>query len=120
MQTFGWNLLQFARSVDNLHQENIDAIKELVSDYFLDQKGLGACYFCVHRGGLKADNRELLRTIWSSDSDSDNKVVFRFADGEGKESPSLRALAYNERRCLWVTAKNGAQEDEGPTLDSVE
>ncbi len=119
MQTFGWNLLQFARSVDNLHQENIDAIKELVTNYFLDQKGLGACYFCVHRGGSKLDNRELLKTVWSSNTESDTTFVSRFADDEGTESPSLRALAYNERRCLWVTAKNGAQEEEGPTLDSV-
>lgn len=33
--TFGWNLFQFARSVDNLHPEIVDGMKELASVYFL-------------------------------------------------------------------------------------
>ncbi len=119
MQTFGWNLLQFARSVDNLHQESIDVVKELISRYFLDKNGLDACYFCVHRSGGKLDNQEVFRTVWSSAPDANTQFVRQYTDDKSKKPPSLRALAYNEKRCLWVTAKAAADEIQSPTLDSV-
>ena len=95
MSTFGWSFLQFARSVQNLTQENTDTIKELVAQYFLDPNGLDACYFCVHRSGGMFENEPVFKTVWSSNPESEAHFVKRFVDGEINKSPSLRALAYN-------------------------
>jgi hypothetical protein len=122
MQTFGWNLLQFARSVDNLNQEIVDGMQELARDYFLSKDGLGACYFCVHRSGAKFERMPAFKTVWTSEESEEAQVVRRFTDASGSESPSLRALAYNEDRCLWVTAGRGAEGNKPPddaTLDDT-
>ena len=82
-------------------------MKDLASSYFLRKDGLDACYFCVHRTGATFEGMPALKTVWSSDPDSEAQVVRRFSefvDGKGAGSPSLRALAYNQDRCLWVTA----------------
>jgi hypothetical protein len=108
MQTFGWHLLQFARSVDSLPFEVVDGMKELTTKYFMSDRGLNACYFCIHRAGAKFEGAPALKTVWSSDPGSEAQVVKRFEDyekGQGVGSPSLRALAYNEDRRLWVTAE---------------
>jgi len=120
MQTFGWNLLQFARSVDNLHQEVVDGMKGLVGEYFLRKGGLGACYFCVHRSGAKFEGKEAFNTVWSSEPSAQAHVVRRFTGGKTLESPNLRALAYNESRCLWVTGKAAPEGDPTPTLPTLD
>lgn len=120
MQTFGWNLLQFARSVDNLNQEIIEGIKEVASDYFLRKEGLGACYFCVHRTGAMFEGAQAFKTVWSSELNSEAQVVRRFKERGSEESPSLRALAYNENRCLWITAGSTADDGSYAALDSAE
>lgn len=122
MQTFGWNLLQFARSVDNLTQEIVDGMKELTSAYFLSKGGIGACYFCVHRTGATFEGVPAFKTVWSSEENSETQVVRRYKSSSSNESPSLRALAYNEDRCLWVTATYNTdrnQQPDGATLDNV-
>ncbi len=124
MQTFGWNFLQFARSVDNLNQEIIDDIKELAGAYFLDKNGLNACYFCVHRPGANFEGMAAFKTVWSSIDSSEAPVVRRYKEKKKDESddqqPSLRALAYNEDRCLWITADYdavGNKPEKDATLD---
>ncbi len=122
MQTFGWNLLQFARSVDNLPQEIVDGMKELTSAYFLCKDGLDACYFCVHRTGATFEGVPALKTVWSSEENSETQVVRRYKNSSSSESPSLRALAYNEDRCLWVTATHDTDRNQPPdsvTLDNA-
>ena len=121
MQTFGWNLLQFARSVDNLPQEIVDGMKELTSAYFLRKDGLGAIYFCVHRTGATFEGMPAFKTVWSSEQSSEAQVVRRFGESR-TESPNIRALAYNEDRCLWVTATHdvkGNRPPDGATLDDT-
>jgi hypothetical protein len=123
-QTFGWSFLQFARSVDNLHDEILDGMKELASAYFLRKSGLGACYFCVLRTGAMFEGMPAFQTEWSSDPRSETQVVRRYRDGSNiDESPSLRALAFNRDRCLWVTVDRdmeGEKTTDGATLDSVD
>jgi hypothetical protein len=125
MQTFGWNLLQFARAVDHLPFEVVDGMKDLASAYFLGDKGLNACYFCVHRPGAAFEGVPAFKTVWSSDPHTESQVVRRFSefvDGKGSGSPSLRALAYNQDRCLWITAECVDESNEtadGVTLDSA-
>jgi len=115
IQSFGWTLLQFARSVDNLQQEIVDGMKELTAAYFLRKDGLGACYFCVHRTGAAFEGMPAFKTVWSSEQSSEAQVVRRFKDGNTSESPSLRSLAYNEDRCLWVTANCDSAGDRQRT-----
>lgn len=115
MQTFGWNLLQFARSVDIVHQEVVDGMKELVTEYFMSKRGLDACYFCVHRpgGSVRGTSlereEETFKTVWTSGPVQDVK---RFKEPDTKESPNLRAFAYNEGRPLWVTVEEEADSSE--------
>ncbi len=123
MQTFGWNLLQFARSVDNLQADIVDGMKDLTSEYFLKKEGLDACYFCVHRTGAAFEGVPALKTVWSSEENSETQVVRRYKNRNTSESPSLRALAYNEDRCLWVTTTydiDNYESNGGVTLDSAD
>ena len=117
MQSFGWNLLQFARSVDSLNQEIIEDMKEVICAYFLRKEGLGACYFCVHRTGAMFEGVHALKTVWSSEKNSEAHVVRRYKDKQSSESPSLRALAYNESRCLWITSSVTDADGICTTLD---
>ena len=120
MHTFGWNLLQFARSVDHLNQEIVDGMKELTSDYFISKQGLDACYFCVHRTGAMFEGMTAFKTVWSNEQTSEAQVVRRFKDKDSSEAPNLRALAYNKDRCLWVTSNidaDGNEPPDGTTLD---
>lgn len=119
MQSFGWNLLQFARSVDSLSQGIIDDMKEVTSTYFLRKEGLGACYFCVHRTGAMFEGVQALKTVWSSEQNSESQVVRRFRERGSSESPNLRALAYNEDRCLWITPSTLKSDDTNLTLESA-
>ena len=121
MNTFGWNLLQFARSVDYLSQDIVDWLKDLTADYFVRKDGLGACYFCVHRTGAIFEGMPALKTVWSSEELAETQVVRRFEDKKSSKSPSLRALAYNEDRCLWITSKcdAGIGNPENYTLDGA-
>ncbi len=121
MQTFGWNLLQFARSVDHLNQDIVNGMKEVTTAYFLSKEGLGACYFAVHRTGAMFEGEQALKTVWSSEANSEAQVVRRFREKGSAESPSLRALAYNDDRCLWVTSVHGNADEGGdPTLDDAD
>jgi hypothetical protein len=122
VQTFGGNLLQFARSVDSLQPEIVDGMKDLASSYFLRKDGLDACYFCVHRTGATFEGLPALKTVWSSEESSETQVVRRYRSSDDSESPSLRALAYNEKRCLWVTSPcdtDGNRAPEGATLEKA-
>ena len=95
-------------------------MKEVTSTYFLRKEGLGACYFCVHRTGAMFEGVQALKTVWSSEQNSEAQVVRRFRERGSSESPNLRALAYNEDRCLWVTAALPTDDNMNCTLESVE
>lgn len=43
----------------------------------------------------------------------------RFRLRDNSESPNLRALAYNEDRCLWITVASSIEGSAQATLESV-
>jgi hypothetical protein len=96
----------FALAVDYVDENIVDEIKELLQRYF--EETLETCYFRFLMEGAGTETPDgvlpTLETVWSSSEEKTGDVAL-FAPG-GRASGHL-ALCYEQRKPLWITAKDG-------------
>jgi hypothetical protein len=95
VRTFGDHLRQFARSVDIVDDQTLDAVRDLIYSYVSDE--LDAAYFSLARE-QQVDGRVGLRTVWSS-SNQDHATTIRNAEGG---YTSQISVSFDQGKPLWV------------------
>ena len=105
----------FALAVDFIDDAIVDDLKELLQCYFMET--LGVCYFRLLMEGTGTETPDgvlpTLETVWSSREDRRGDVALYARDGC---SSGHLALAFESRRPLWITARDGSLL----TTDNVE
>jgi hypothetical protein len=95
VRTFGDYLRQFARSVDIVDDQTVDAVRDLVYAYVSDE--LDAAYFSLARE-QQVDDRIGLRTVWSS-TNQHHATTIRNAGGG---YTSQISVSFDQCKPLWI------------------
>ena len=95
VRTFGDHLRQFARSVDIVDDQTLDAVRDLIYTYVKDE--LDAAYFSV-AAEQSVDGRIGLRTVWSSEN-QDFSTTIRNTEGG---YTSQISVSFDQGKPLWI------------------
>jgi hypothetical protein len=95
VRTFGDHLLQFARSVDIVDDQTLDAVRDLIYAYVSDE--LDAAYFSL-ACEQQVDNRVGLSTMWSSENQN-HATTIRNAEGS---YTSQISVSFDQGKPLWI------------------
>src|SRR6266496_189147 len=101
-RTFGDYLRQFARSVDIVDEQTMDAIRDLIYEYVSNE--LGAAYFSL-ACEQQVDDRAGLRTVWSSEN---QHIATTIRNAAGSYTSQI-SVSFDQRKPLWVV-----DPDRGP------
>ncbi len=94
-RTFGDYLRQFARSVDIVDEQTMDAIRDLIYEYVSNE--LGAAYFSL-ACEQQVDDRAGLRTVWSSEH---QHIATTIRNAAGSYTSQI-SVSFDQRKPLWV------------------
>jgi hypothetical protein len=97
VRTFGDHLRQFARSVDIVDDQTVDAIRDLIYDYVSDE--LDAAYFSL-ACEQQVDDRAGLRTVWSSENQHHATTIRNAGGGY----TSHISISFDQCKPLWVVS----------------
>ncbi len=111
VRTFGDHLRQFARSVDIVDDQTVDAVRDLIYAYVTDE--LDAAYFSLARE-QQVDDRAGLRTIWSS-TNQHHATTIRNAGGG---YTSQISVSFDQCKPLWIVdPERGSLRQAGSYID---
>jgi hypothetical protein len=99
-RTFGDHLRQFARSVDIVDEQTVDAVRDLIYAYVTNE--LDAAYFSL-ACEQQVDDRPGLRTVWSS-ANQQHTTTIRNAAGD---YTSQISVSFDQCKPLWVVDPKG-------------